>query len=122
MPVRDDDVLFELLILEGAQAGLSWATILGRREGYRRALHGFDAARIARYGARDTARLMADPGIIRNRLKVAATIGNARAFLALREQGPFADSPVVVRRRKSDAQPLPHDRRRAGLDAGSRTR
>lgn len=91
VPVRDDAILFELLILEGAQAGLSWATILGRREGYRNALHGFDATRIARYGARDTARLMADPGIIRNRLKVAATIGNARAFLTLREQGSFAD-------------------------------
>lgn len=91
VPVHDDRVLFELLILEGAQAGLSWATILGRRDGYRSALHGFDAARIARYGARDVARLMADPGIIRNRLKVAATIGNARAFLALREERTFAE-------------------------------
>jgi DNA-3-methyladenine glycosylase I len=91
VPLRDDDVLFELLILEGAQAGLSWATILARRDGYRRALHGFNAARIARYGARDVARLMGDPGIIRNRLKIEATIGNARAFLALREQGTFAD-------------------------------
>src|SRR5215475_8756276 len=69
VPLHDDRALFEFLILEGAQAGLSWATILGRREGYRRALHGFDAARIARYGARDRARLLADPGIIRNRLK-----------------------------------------------------
>jgi len=91
VPVRDDDVLFEFLILEGAQAGLSWATILGRREGYRKALHGFDAARIARYGTRDVARLMADPGIIRNRLKVEATIGNARAFLELREHTTLAD-------------------------------
>lgn len=91
VPVHDDDVLFEILILEGAQAGLSWATILGRRDGYRKALHGFDAARIAKYGARDVARLMADPGIIRNRLKVEATIGNARAFLALREERTLAE-------------------------------
>jgi len=91
VPAHDDGVLFELLILEGAQAGLSWATILGRRDGYRRALHGFDPERIARYGARDVARLMADPGIVRNRLKVEATIGNARAFLALREERTLAE-------------------------------
>jgi len=91
VPLRDDRGLFELLILEGAQAGLSWATILARREGYRRALHGFDAERIARYGARDVARLLADPGIVRNRLKVEATIANARAFLAVREEsGSFS--------------------------------
>ncbi|MBY0277932.1 DNA-3-methyladenine glycosylase I [Candidatus Binatia bacterium] len=91
VPLRDERGLFEFLILEGAQAGLSWATILARRDGYRRALHGFDAARIARYGARDEARLLADPGIIRNRAKVAATIGNARAFLEVQEtQGSFA--------------------------------
>jgi DNA-3-methyladenine glycosylase I len=91
VPLRDDRGLFEFLILEGAQAGLSWSTILGRREGYRRALDGFDAARIARYGARDVARLLADPGIIRNRLKVEATIVNARAFLALQQsEGSFA--------------------------------
>ena len=91
VPLHDDRALFELLILEGAQAGLSWSTILGRREGYRRALHGFDAARIARYGARDVARLLADPGIIRNRLKVAATIVNARSFLEVQAaEGSFA--------------------------------
>ena len=70
--------LFELLILEGAQAGLSWDTILKRREGYRRAFEGFDIERIAAYGAADAARLLADTGIIRNRAKIAATIGNAR--------------------------------------------
>lgn len=91
VPLRDERGLFEFLILEGAQAGLSWATILARRDGYRRALHGFDVTRIARYGARDEARLLADAGIIRNRAKVAATIGNARAFLRVREeQGSFA--------------------------------
>src|ERR1700675_3358037 len=91
VPLHDDRALFEFLILEGAQAGLSWATILGRREGYRRALHGFDVARIARYGAPDVARLLADPGIIRNRLKVAATIVNARCFLEVQAaDGSFA--------------------------------
>jgi DNA-3-methyladenine glycosylase I len=91
VPLRDDRRLFEMLILEGAQAGLSWETILGKREGYRRAFDGFDARRIARYDARKVERLLADPGIVRNRLKVAATIGNARAFLeAQREFGSFA--------------------------------
>lgn len=92
VPVHDDRVLFEFLILEGAQAGLSWSTVLAKRENYRRALAGFDAARIARFGARDQARLLANPGIIRNRLKIAATIDNARAFLEIQEQfGSFAE-------------------------------
>src|SRR5262247_4003273 len=86
VPVHDDRVLFEFLILEAAQAGLSWSTILAKRENYRRAFHGFDAARIARYGARDVARLMADAGIVRNRLKINATIDNARATLAMAER------------------------------------
>jgi DNA-3-methyladenine glycosylase I len=91
VPLRDDRGLFEMLILEGAQAGLSWETILGKREGYRRAFDGFDARRIARYDARKVERLLADPGIVRNRLKVASTIGNAQAFLeAQREFGSFA--------------------------------
>src|SRR5690606_30155181 len=72
VPVRDDRRLFEFLILEGAQAGLSWSTILGRRDGYRRAFAGFDPARVARFGSKDVERLLADPGIIRNRLKVEA--------------------------------------------------
>jgi len=87
VPVRDEAALFERLILEGAQAGLAWITILRKREGYRRAFDGFDAARIARYGDEDRARLMADAGIVRNRLKIDATIGNARALLALHERG-----------------------------------
>ncbi|MEW6268649.1 MAG: DNA-3-methyladenine glycosylase I [Thermodesulfobacteriota bacterium] len=91
VPLRDDRGLFEFLILEGAQAGLSWATILGRREGYRRAFRGFDPAKVARFGAKDVERLLADPGIIRNRLKVDAAIVNARAFLDVqREHGSFA--------------------------------
>lgn len=86
VPIHDDRRLFEFLILEGAQAGLSWTTILKKRENYRKALHQFDARRIARYDADDVARLLADPGIIRNRLKIAATIDNAKAFLAVQKE------------------------------------
>ncbi len=86
VPSHDDRHLFEMLILEGAQAGLSWATILSRREGYREAYQNFDAATVARFDERKQARLLADPGIIRNRLKVAASVSNARAFLAVREE------------------------------------
>ena len=85
-PVHDDRKHFEFLILEGAQAGLSWRTILHRREGYRKAFAGFDPAKVARFDARKVARLLADPGIIRNRLKVAAAITNARALLAVQEE------------------------------------
>ena len=86
VPLHDDRKLFEMLILEGAQAGLSWRTILRRREGYRRAFDRFDAAKIARYDRRKAAALMRDAGIVRNRLKIAATISNARAYLALRRK------------------------------------
>lgn len=85
VPCHDDRRLFEMLILDGAQAGLSWITVLRKRENYRRAFHGFDAERIARYGDRDVARLLADPGIVRNRRKVESAIRNARAYLKLRE-------------------------------------
>ena len=89
-PVHDDRVFFEFLTLEGAQAGLSWSTILAKRENYRRAFAGFDPAKVARFGARQVAKLMADPGIVRNRLKVEGTVKNARAFLAVqREFGSF---------------------------------
>ncbi len=81
--LHDDRALFELLILEGAQAGLSWTTILNRRDAYRAAFAGFDIATVAAYGADDEARLLADPGIIRNRAKVASAVGNARATLAV---------------------------------------
>jgi DNA-3-methyladenine glycosylase I len=91
VPVHDDRVLFEFLILEGAQAGLSWLTILRKRENYRRAFAGFDPERVARFGARDVRRLLCDPGIVRNRLKVESTVRNARAFLAVQEEfGSFA--------------------------------
>jgi DNA-3-methyladenine glycosylase I len=87
VPLHDDRALFELLILEGAQAGLSWSTILKKRENYRRAFDGFNPQLIARYGDEKVAALLADPGIVRNRAKVAATIGNARAYLALTANG-----------------------------------
>jgi DNA-3-methyladenine glycosylase I len=84
VPRHDDRGLFEFLILEGAQAGLSWSTILNKRAAYRRAFARFDARRVARYGARDAQRLLGDPGIVRNRAKVRATIANAQAFLEVR--------------------------------------
>jgi DNA-3-methyladenine glycosylase I len=86
VPVHDDRLLFEFLILEGAQAGLSWITILKKRENYRQALDNFDATRIAAYGKRKRQALLADPGIVRNRLKIDSTIANARAFLATADE------------------------------------
>jgi len=86
VPVHDDNKLFEFLILEGAQAGLSWTTILNKRKNYRKAFDGFRAEKIARYGPRDVKRLLADSGIVRNRLKIAAAIQNAKAFLVVRKQ------------------------------------
>lgn len=108
VPLHDDRALFELLILEGAQAGLSWSTILAKRENYRRAFDGFAAKKIARYDAGKVAALLADAGIVRNRLKIAATIANARAFLAVQKEcGSFdrylwafvGGRPIVHRRR-----------------------
>jgi DNA-3-methyladenine glycosylase I len=86
VPVHDDRTLFEFLILEGAQAGLSWSTILNKRENYRRAFDGFDPRRIARYDSRRVKKLLADPGIVRNKLKVASAIGNAKAFLRVQDE------------------------------------
>jgi DNA-3-methyladenine glycosylase I len=90
-PSRDLRHLFELLVLEGAQAGLSWSTILHKREGYRRAFDGFDVSRVADYGPADVERLLGDPGIVRNRLKVESAVTNANAIRTLREAG---DDPV----------------------------
>lgn len=87
VPNRDERHLFEMLTLEGAQAGLSWLTILRKREGYRRAFLGFDPEAIARFDAARVAELLADPGIVRNRLKIESTVSNASALLALHEQG-----------------------------------
>jgi DNA-3-methyladenine glycosylase I len=104
VPVHDDTTFFEFLILEGAQAGLSWETILRKRDAYRDAFAGFDPARVARFSPRDVERLLRNPGIVRNRLKVASTIANAKAFLAVqREFGAFdryvwglvGEAPVV---------------------------
>jgi len=86
VPIHDDRTLFEFLVLEGAQAGLSWSTILRKREGYRRAFDNFDARKISRYSGADISRLIANPEIIRNRLKVNAIVTNARAFLQVQEQ------------------------------------
>jgi DNA-3-methyladenine glycosylase I len=107
-PVHDDSRLFEFLVLEGAQAGLSWSTILHKREGYRKAFAGFDPARVARFDARKVGALLANPGIVRNRLKIESAVGNARALLALRrDEGSFdrfvwavvGGKPLVGRRK-----------------------
>jgi DNA-3-methyladenine glycosylase I len=86
VPVHDDRLLFEFLILEGAQAGLSWITILKKRDAYRKAFDGFRPEKVARYTARDVERLLGDDGIVRNRLKITAAIHNAKAFLAVRKE------------------------------------
>ena len=92
VPVHDDRTLFEFLVLEGAQAGLAWITVLRKREGYRAAFDGFDVGKVARYGDRKLQRLLQDPRIIRNRLKVYSARRNARSFLAVQEEwGSFAD-------------------------------
>lgn len=103
VPLHDDRKLFEFLTLEAMQAGLSWATILRKRENFRKAFHDFDFNKIAKYGEKDSARLLQDAGIIRNRLKIAATINNAQRFLEVRKEfgafdkyiWGFVDGPVV---------------------------
>jgi DNA-3-methyladenine glycosylase I len=108
VPLHDDARLFEMLTLEGAQAGLSWSTILHKREGYRRAFAGFDPAKVARFDARKVERLMRDASIVRNRLKIESTVANARATLAVRKEFGSLDAylwslvggaPLVNRRR-----------------------
>jgi DNA-3-methyladenine glycosylase I len=92
VPVFDDRVQFEFLLLEGAQAGLSWSTILNKREGYRKAFADFDAQKVARFTEKRVEKLLQDPGIVRNRLKVRSAVTNARAFLAVQEEfGSFSD-------------------------------
>lgn len=86
VPAHDDGTLFEFLILEGAQAGLSWSTILNKRENYRKAFDGFDSGRVARYDRRKIERLLRDPGIVRNKLKIASAVGNAKAFLSVQKE------------------------------------
>ena len=112
VPLRDDRRLFECLILEGAQAGLSWDTILAKRENYRRAFAGFDPAKVARYGARDRRRLLGDAGIVRHAGKIDAAIVNARGVLALKgEFGSFAKYVWSF----DDAKALSQDLKRRGL-------
>jgi len=109
VPVHDDRALFEFLILEGMQAGLSWITILRKRENFRCAFAGFDAEKVARFGKRDIARLMADAGIVRNELKVLAAVANAKAVLQVRDElgslnkylWQFVDGVPVINRRRS---------------------
>jgi DNA-3-methyladenine glycosylase I len=132
VPVHDDRTLFEFLLLEGAQAGLSWITILKRREGYRKAFSDFDPERVARYDKRKMARLLEDPGIIRNRLKVEAAVANAGAFLEVVEEFSsfdeyiwrFVDGAPIQNKWKSmreipaeteDSRALSHDLRRRGF-------
>ena len=112
VPVHDDRRLFEFLVLEGAQAGLSWLTILRKREAYRRAFAGFDPEKVARFGQGQLARLLADPGIVRNRLKIEAAIGNARRFLEVQAAfgsfdaylWRFVDGRPIVNRWRTPAQ------------------
>jgi DNA-3-methyladenine glycosylase I len=111
VPVHDDRVLFEFLLLEGAQAGLSWETILRKRAAYRKAFAGFDPRKVARFTAADVRRLMKDEGIVRNRLKIESAASNAKAFLAVQQEFGSFDAyvwrfvggrPIVNRRRGGD--------------------
>jgi DNA-3-methyladenine glycosylase I len=117
VPVHDDRLLFEFLILEGAQAGLSWDTILRKRDRYRTLFDHFDPSRVARYDARKKAILLADPGIVRNRLKIDASIGNAKAFLAVQKEFGSFDAYLW---RFVDGKPLQPRRRKRG-DVPART-
>jgi DNA-3-methyladenine glycosylase I len=114
VPVRDDQVQFEFLILEGAQAGLSWSTILNKREGYRKAFADFDPVKVARFTEKRLEKLLQNPGIVRNRLKVQSAVGNAKAFLEVqKEHGTFCDyiwdfvggKPLQSNRRKDGDVP-----------------
>lgn len=114
-PVYDDKVLFEFLILEGAQAGLSWITILRRRENYRRAFAGFDVQKVAAFSEKDVERLMQDEGIIRNRLKIKGAITNARLFIALQKEfGSFAN---YIWGYLPNEKPIVNDFRHGGIPA-----
>jgi len=112
VPVHDDGVLFEFLILEGAQAGLSWETILQKRENYRKAFARFDPRKVAKFSGRDVRRLMNDQGIVRNRLKIESTITNARAFLAVRKEFGSFDAYIW---RFDDAKAMSKDLLKRGF-------
>ena len=117
VPRHDDRHLFEMLILEGAQAGLSWSTILKKRQNYRAAFDNFDATKVAKYNAKKAAQLLSNPGIVRNRLKVAASIQNAKAFLATREEFGSFDAYIW---QFVDGRPI-QNRRRRMADVPART-
>jgi len=118
VPVHDDRLLFEFLILEGAQAGLSWSTILNKRQNYRRAFDNFNARKVAGYDSRKTKSLLADAGIVRNRLKIAATIQNAKAFLAVQKEFGSFDAYIW---RFVGGKPRQHHRTsRSGVPAQTR--
>lgn len=115
VPLHEDRALFELLILEGAQAGLSWSVVLAKRDRYRQAYRGFDPAKVARFGAREQARLMADAGLVRNRLKIAASVANAKVVSALQAEFGSLDrylwsfvagKPIDARRRGTNGIPV----------------
>jgi DNA-3-methyladenine glycosylase I len=105
VPVHEDGTLFEFLVLEGAQAGLSWQTVLNKRENYRKAFYGFEIAKIARYNNKDVQRLLRDPGIIRNRLKIQATINNAKQTLEIQKEFGSFDKYIW---RFVDGKPIKH--------------
>jgi DNA-3-methyladenine glycosylase I len=117
VPVHDDRILFEFLILEGAQAGLSWSTILSKRDAYRRAFAGFDARKVALFGARDVRRLLADAGIVRNRLKIESTIDNAKALFAVQKEFGSFDAYIW---QFTGGRPL-RNRRRSMREVPART-
>lgn len=117
VPVHDDRVLFEFLLLEGAQAGLSWITILRKRQNYRRAFADFDAARVARFTAKRIEKLLSDEGLVRNRLKIEGAVRNARAFLAVQQEFGSFDAYVW---RFVDGRPL-QNRRRQQPDVPAKT-
>jgi DNA-3-methyladenine glycosylase I len=130
VPVHDDTRHFEFLVLESAQAGLSWATVLRKREGYRRAFADFDAEKVARFNQRSVARLMLDSGIVRNRQKIEAAIANARGFLAIQEQfgsfdsyvWGFVDGRPIVNRWKRQTEIRPTSRESDALSTDLKSR
>ena len=128
VPLHDDQKLFELLILEGFQAGLSWITILRKRENFRAAFHNFDAQRIAKYSQNDLDRLAQDPGIVRNKLKIAASVANAKAYLAVREEfgsfdkfiwsfAPSAITPATTKPTTAESDRMSKELLRRGLSS-----
>ena len=116
VPLKTDRAIFEKLVLEGFQAGLSWITILRKRENFRRAFEKFDPKRIASYGAKDVARLMADQGIVRNRAKIEATVDNAKAYLHLRKRTTLKNSSGIISERRPGAEPRARHEGHPGRD------